>query len=176
MVEQAVELAVLVQDRACQDTAATHLDSPATAEHDCQVWQKVAAHTPDELLAPVLGILGVSAWAAGRGAVLSVCLELAEQRLDLSGWELALNLPNPQIPSLLVAACVAHSHKLDPQAWFDTRQELVDSEQIPIRSMFQHRLHPTASADGPPLRDPDPMLASHPNLPAAGNSGLGETI
>ncbi len=107
-----VELAVLAGDRATQRAVLAQLDA-TNAAAAVAVWTAVVRHCLVAHLPGPLGLLGVSTWLTGDGALLTVCLERLD-RLDpldplaaLLDWINSTVLPPVQWPicrSALVSA------------------------------------------------------------------------
>lgn len=72
------ELAVLVTDTVVRDVACA-LVTREDARRHLALWQEVLSHTPPELSAAPLCLVGIAAWASGNGTLLNACCErLAE--------------------------------------------------------------------------------------------------
>ena len=75
-----VEDAAFLAGRVCfgspRDAALREIDRTHAHMHAI-LWQGIAAMTPDDCAAPVLGLLGIAAWVAGNGALANLALERA---------------------------------------------------------------------------------------------------
>ena len=103
-----VEDAAFLAGRVCygvpRDAALREIDRTHAQLH-ATLWQGVAAMTPDDVAAPVLGLLGIAAWVAGNGALTNVAIE----RADAYGY-----LTNH---GLLGIARHVMEHAIPPAAW-----------------------------------------------------------
>ena len=75
-VDDAAFLAGRVRFGVPRDAALREIDRNQAQSH-VALWQGVAAMTPDDCAAPVLGLLGIAAWVAGNGALANIALERA---------------------------------------------------------------------------------------------------
>ena len=75
-VDDAAFLAGRVRFGVPRDAALREIDRTQAQSH-ATLWQGVAAMTPDDCAAPVLGLLGIAAWVAGNGALANLALERA---------------------------------------------------------------------------------------------------
>lgn len=108
--DQCVELSLLVQDPAVRDEALLAITRSEADRHVCG-WTQVVRRSLLPLQAFPLGLLGISAWVTGNGALQMICLERASRLAPECGLVRIMSDLNEMV--------------LPPEAWDDLRSALL---------------------------------------------------
>ena len=110
--DDAAFLATRVRFGVPRDAALTEIQRRDAQLHTT-LWQGIAAMTPDQDAAPVLGLLAIAAWAAGQGALTNIALERAS------------NAGHPTGHGLLGIAATLIERAIPPTSWEKFREGLL---------------------------------------------------